>query len=137
MSEENKINMVELLIGIKEDVSVIKTKMSSFEEAQERDREFLSNKIDILEAQHEEDKISLQKKHQEDIKEITETLNEKISSLQEKVNSLQEEVNSLKRQKDEEDAKRWRAIVKYFLTALGGILVAKLPDILNLLTQKG
>lgn len=130
MSEENKINMVELLIGIKEDVSVIKTKMSSFEEAQERDREFLSNKIDILEAQHEEDKIALQKRHQEDIKEISEALNEKISS-------LQEEVNSLKRQKDEEDAKRWRAIVKYFLTALGGILVAKLPDILNLLTQKG
>lgn len=130
MSEENKINMVELLIGIKEDVSVIKTKMSSFEEAQERDREFLSNKIDILEAQHEEDKISLQKRHQEDIKEISEAFNEKISS-------LQEEVNSLKRQKDEEDAKRWRAVVKYFLTALGGILVAKLPDILNLLTQKG
>lgn len=130
MSEENKINMVELLIGIKEDVSVIKTKMSSFEEAQERDREFLSNKIDILEAQHEEDKIALQKKHQEDIKEISEAFNEKISS-------LQEEVNSLKRQKDEEDAKRWRAVVKYFLTALGGILVAKLPDILNLLTQKG
>jgi hypothetical protein len=130
MSEENKINMVELLIGIKEDVSVIKTKMSSFEEAQERDREFLSNKIDILEAQHEEDKIALQKKHQEDIKEIKEELNEKISS-------MQEEVNSLKRQKDEEDAKRWRAVVKYFLTALGGILVAKLPDILNLLTQKG
>lgn len=130
MSEENKINMVELLIGIKEDVSVIKTKMSSFEEAQERDREFLSNKIDILEAQHEEDKIALQKRHQEDIKEISEALNEKISS-------LQEEVNSLKRLKDEEDAKRWRAVVKYFLTALGGILVAKLPDILNLLTQKG
>ena len=130
MSEENKINMVELLIGIKEDVSVIKTKMSSFEEAQERDREFLSNKIDILEAQHEEDKIALQKRHQEDIKEINEAFNEKISS-------LQEEVNSLKRQKDEEDAKRWRAVVKYFLTALGGILVAKLPDILNLLTQKG
>lgn len=130
MSEENKINMVELLIGIKEDVSVIKTKMSSFEEAQERDREFLSNKIDVLEAQHEEDKIALQKRHQEDIKEISEAFNEKISS-------LQEEVNSLKRQKDEEDAKRWRAIVKYFLTALGGILVAKLPDILNLLTQKG
>jgi hypothetical protein len=130
MSEENKINMVELLIGIKEDVSVIKTKMSSFEEAQERDREFLSNKIDILEAQHEEDKIALQKRHQEDIKEIKEELNEKISS-------LQGEVNSLKRLKDEEDAKRWRAVVKYFLTALGGILVAKLPDILNLLTQKG
>jgi hypothetical protein len=130
MLEENKINMVELLIGIKEDVSVIKTKMSSFEEAQERDREFLSNKIDILEAQHEEDKIALQKRHQEDIKEIKEELNEKISS-------LQGEVNSLKRLKDEEDAKRWRAVVKYFLTALGGILVAKLPDILNLLTQKG
>lgn len=130
MSEENKINMVELLIGIKEDVSVIKTKMSSFEEAQERDREFLSNKIDILEAQHEEDKIALQKRHQEDIKEISEAFNEKISS-------LQEEVNYLKRAKDEEDAKRWRAVVKYFLTALGGILVAKLPDILNLLTQKG
>jgi hypothetical protein len=130
MSEENKINMLELLIGIKEDVSVIKTKMSSFEEAQERDREFLSNKIDILEAQHEEDKIALQKRHQEDIKEIKEELNEKISS-------MQEEVNSLKRLKDEEDAKRWRAVVKYFLTALGGILVAKLPDILNLLTQKG
>jgi hypothetical protein len=130
MSEENKINMLELLIGIKEDVSVIKTKMSSFEEAQERDREFLSNKIDTLEVQHEEDKIALQKRHQEDIKEIKEELNEKISS-------MQEEVNSLKRQKDEEDAKRWRAVVKYFLTALGGILVAKLPDILNLLTQKG
>lgn len=130
MSEENKINMVELLIGIKEDVSVIKTKMSSFEEAQERDREFLSNKIDILEAQHEEDKIALQKRHQEDIKEISEAFNEKISS-------LQEEVNSLKRLKDEEDAKRWRAVVKYFLTALGGIVVAKLPDILNLLTQRG
>lgn len=126
MSEENKINMVELLIGIKEDVSVIKTKMSSFEEAQERDREFLSNKIDILEAQHEEDKIALQKRHQDDIKELKEIITE-----------LKEEINSLKRQKDEEDAKRWRTVVKYFLTALGGIVVAKLPDILNLLTQKG
>lgn len=130
MSEENKINMVELLIGIKEDVSVIKTKMSSFEEAQERDREVFIGKVEELKAQHEEDKISLQKAHQEDIKELKETLNKRTSS-------LQEEVNYLKRLKDEEDAKRWRAVVKYFLTALGGIVVAKLPDILNLLTQKG
>lgn len=126
MSEENKINMVELLIGIKEDVSVIKTKMSSFEEAQERDREVFIEKLEAQKAQHEEDKIALQKRHQEDIKELKESITE-----------MKEEINSLKRQKDEEDAKRWRTVVKYFLTALGGILVAKLPDILNLLTQKG
>lgn len=126
MSEENKINMVELLIGIKEDVSVIKTKMSSFEEAQERDREVFIEKLEAQKAQHEEDKNTLQKRHQEDIKELKETITE-----------MKEEINSLKRQKDEEDAKRWRTVVKYFLTALGGIVVAKLPDILNLLTQKG
>lgn len=126
MSEENKINMVELLIGIKEDVSVIKTKMSSFEEAQERDREVFIEKLEAQKAQHEEDKNILQKRHQEDIKELKESITE-----------MKEEINSLKRKKDEEDAKRWRTVVKYFLTALGGILVAKLPDILNLLTQKG
>lgn len=133
MSEENKINMLELLIGIKEDVSVIKTKMSSFEEAQERDREFLSNKIDILEAQHEEDMKAMKAEHTEEMKELKESLSSRISIIQNIQNSLLGEVEGLKASKDIEDARKWRTVMKYILTAFGGIIVAKLPAIIRII----
>lgn len=129
----DEINMLELLIGIKEDVSVIKTKMSSFEEAQEKDREFLSNKIGELEAQHEEDMKAMKAEHTEEMKELKESLSSRISIIQNIQNSLLGEVEGLKASKDIEDARKWRTVMKYILTAFGGIIVAKLPAIIRII----
>ena len=131
MSEE--INMLELLIGIKEDVSVIKTKMSSFEEAQERDRETFINKSEELKKQHEEDIKEMKKEHEEEMRELKETLSSRISIIQNVQNNLVGEIETLKQAKDTEDARKWRTVMKYILTAFGGIVVAKLPVIVRVI----
>jgi hypothetical protein len=40
----------------------------------------------------------------------------------------------LKHAEERRDAKRWRTVMAFIGTALGGMLVAKLPDIIKTLT---
>ena len=95
MSEENKdINIIELLIGIKEDVSSIKTDMANFKESQRVERE--NTVKEITEVRNDCAKS---------IAELETRLSGKISNLQSVQNNLVGEVDLLKNAEEKKNAK--------------------------------
>ena len=118
MSEENKdINIIELLIGIKEDVSSIKTDMANFKESQRVERE--NTVKEITEVRNDCAKS---------IAALETRLSGKISNLQSVQNSLVGEVDLLKNAEDKKNAKRWKTVITYVCTSVGSIILVKIPD---------
>lgn len=110
------INMMELLLKISSDVSSIKTDIANFKEAQRLEKENTARELEDVRCDYK--------------KEITE-LEEKVNELDSKTDKLEKRVEELERADDTKDAKKWRTVTIYILTALGGMFVAKLPDIAN------
>lgn len=118
MSEENKdINIIELLIGIKEDVSSIKTDMANFKESQRVERE--NTVKEITEVRNDCAKS---------IADLETRLSSKISNLQSVQNNLVGEVDLLKNAEDKKNAKRWKTVITYVCTSVGSIILVKIPD---------
>ena len=118
MSEENKdINIIELLIGIKEDVSSIKTDMANFKESQRVERE--NTVKEITEVRNDCAKS---------IADLETRLSGKISNLQSVQNNLVGEVDLLKNAEDKKNSKRWKTVITYVCTSDGSIILVKIPD---------
>lgn len=100
------LNIIELLMGIKEDVSSIKTEMASFKEAQKVEKENTLKEIEDVRTDYKRD----------------------LADLESRIFS------KLKHAEERRDAKRWRTVMAFIGTALGGMLIAKLPDIIKTLT---
>ena len=101
MSEQNKeINIIELLMGIKEDVSSIKTDMANFKEAQRTEKDVIMKEISDVRTDYQRDLADLESG----------------------------DVDNLKTAEDKKFAKRYRTMIAFVLTALGGMALAKLPD---------
>lgn len=113
MEATKEINVMELLIKISNDVSSIKTDMENLKKNQAKDnadvREDCKREIDDLE----------------------ERMNAKITSLQNVQNTLVVDVDKLKHAEEAKDAKRWRTVIAFVGTGLGGMFLAKLPDIIR------
>lgn len=116
------INIIELLMGIKEAVSSIKTEMASFKEAQKVEKENTMREIDDVRTDYKRDLSDLEAR-----------LIGKINNMQTVQNNLVGDVDTLKHAEERKDAKRWRTVMAFIGTALGGMLVAKLPDIIKTL----
>ena len=114
------INMMELLLKISNDVSSIKTDMANFKEAQRLEKENTARELEDVRCDCK--------------KEITE-LEEKVDTLNTKIDKLEKRVEELERADDTKDAKKWRTVMIYIMTALGGMFVAKLPDIAKALVD--
>ena len=117
------INIVELLMGIKEDVSSIKTEMASFKEAQKVEKENTLKEIEDVRTDYKRDLADLESR-----------IVSKLNHMQTVQNNLVGDVDTLKHAEERRDAKRWRTVMAFIGTALGGMLVAKLPDIIKTLT---
>ena len=115
------INVVELLMQIKEDVSSIKTDMANFKESQKTEKENMAKAIEDVRSDC-----------QRDLKDLERTLMSKISSLQSVQNNLVGDVDTLKHSDDSKDAKKWRTVIAFVCTAIGGMIFAKLPDLIKL-----
>lgn len=128
MSAENeKINIIELLMGIKEDVSSIKTDMANFKEAQKTEREVIMKEISDVRTEYQRDIANLEAK-----------VMAKVNGLQSVQNNLVGDVDTLKHAEEKKDAKRYRTMIAFVLTALGGMALAKLPDfVVFLMKLKG
>ena len=113
----DKINIIELLMVIKEDVSSIKTDMVNFKEAQRIEKDTIMKEISAVRADYKRDLTDMESRFTTKIKDI--------QSVQ---NSLCGEVDTLKYAEDKKDAKRYRRIIAFIATALGGMILAKLPD---------
>ena len=117
------INIIELLMGIKEDVSSIKTEMASFKEAQKVEKENTLKEIDDVRTDYKRDLADLESR-----------LVSKLNHVQTVQNNLVGDVDTLKHAEERRDARRWRTVMAFIGTALGGMFIAKLPDIIKTLT---
>ena len=135
MSDEVKeINIIELLLKISNDVSSIKTDMINFKETQKSDKESIAKEI-----------AGMRSDCECDIKELNNNVNDKLQTLQNKLQTLQSvqntlvgDVDTLKHAEEKKEAKRYRTVIAFVITALGGMILAKLPDfIIYLIKIKG
>lgn len=123
MAEPSKeINMMELLLKISNDVSSIKTDMTNFKEAQRLEKENTTKEIADVRADYKRE-----------MEELDARLSERINNLQSVQNSLVGDVDTLKHAEEKKDATRWRTIIAFISTALGGMLLGKLPEIVRML----
>lgn len=126
MSEEAKkeINMMELLIKISNDVSSIKTDMTNFKEAQKLEKENTTKEI-----------ADVRNDYKRDLEDLESKVMSKIQNMQTVQNNLVGDVDTLKHAEEKKDAKRWKTTMAFIGTALGGLLLGKLPDIIgNIIT---
>ena len=118
MSEQNpNINIIELLMKIKEDVSSIKTDMANFKESQRTEKEVLMKEISDVRSDYKHDLTSLENK-----------VMSRMNNLQTVQASLVGEVDTLKHAEEKKDARKYRTTIAFILTAIGGMILAKLPD---------
>ena len=123
MSDEAKeINMLELLLKISNDVSSIKTDMTNFKEAQRLEKENTTKEMEDLRTDYKRD-----------IKELNDKLMSKLQTLQSVQNNLVGDVDTLKHVNKKKDAKRWKTTLAFIGTALSGLFIGKLPDIISTL----
>lgn len=121
MSEMNKdINIIELLMGIKEDVSSIKTDMANFKEAQRIEKETMTKEI-----------TEVRMNYKRELTDLETRITGKLNSLQSIQNNLVGDVDTLKHAEEKKDAKRWKTILAYIGTSVGSILVVKIPDFIS------
>ena len=123
MSEPIKeINIMELLLKISNDVSSIKTDMTNFKEAQRLEKENTTKEMEDLRTDYKRD-----------IKELNDRLMNKLQTLQSVQNNLVGDVDTLKHADEKKDAKRWKTTLAFIGTALSGLFIGKLPDIISTL----
>lgn len=115
MEATKEINVMELLIKISNDVSSIKTDMENLKKNQAKDN------------------ADVRADCQRDIEDLEKRMNTKINNIQSVQNILVGDVDTLKHAEESKDAKRWRTVIAFVGTALGGMLIAKLPDIVRTL----
>lgn len=120
--EAKEINMLELLLKISNDVSSIKTDMTNFKEAQRLEKENTTKEMEDLRTDYKRD-----------IKELNDRLMNKLQTLQSIQNNLVGDVDTLKHADEKKDAKRWKTTLAFIGTALSGLFIGKLPDIISTL----
>lgn len=120
--EPKEINIMELLLKISNDVSSIKTDMTNFKEAQRLEKENTTKEMEDLRTDYKRD-----------IKELNDRLMNKLQTLQSVQNNLVGDVDTLKHADEKKDAKRWKTTLAFIGTALSGLFIGKLPDIISTL----
>lgn len=129
MSENNeKINIVEILMVIKADVSAIKTDMTNFKEIQRTEKDALTRTINDLRASYLKDISELQSEMQRELTDLNTRVMTKVNNIQSVQNNLVGDIDDLKHGEEAKDARRYRTVVSFILTGLGGMVLAKLPD---------
>lgn len=117
MQDNKDLNVIDLLMGIKEDIASIKSDMTHFKESQEKERDNLTKEI-----------ADVRCDCQRQISDLDTKLTQQIASMQTVQNTMKSDLECLKHSDENKDAKRWRMTVRFILTALGGMLLAKIPD---------
>ena len=117
--QTEKINIIELLMDIKADVSSIKTDMANFKEAQRIEKENTSKAI-----------AEIRSGYKKDLKELETKIMVKIKDMQSVQNNLVGDIDTLKHAEEKKDAKRWKTAMTYIGTSVGSMILVKIPDFL-------
>ena len=115
--QTEKINIIELLMDIKADVSSIKTDMANFKEAQRIEKENTSKAI-----------AEIRSGYKKDLKELETKIMVKIKDMQSVQNNIVGDVDTLKHAEEKKDAKRWKTVMTYIGTSVGSMILVKIPD---------
>ena len=125
-TSNDKINILELLMGIKEDVSSIKTDMANFKESQRTEKDMIMKEISDVRADY-----------RRDLSDLETRVMGRITNMQSIQSNLVGDVDTLKQAEDKKDAKRWRTTIAFILTGLAGMALAKLPDFIAFCIKLG
>ena len=115
--QAEKINIIELLMDIKADVSSMKTDMANFKEAQRIEKENTSKAI-----------AEIRSGYKKDLKELETKIMVKIKDMQSVQNNIVGDVDTLKHAEEKKDAKRWKTVMTYIGTSVGSMILVKIPD---------
>lgn len=111
--QKNDINLSELLLKISTDVAEIKSDMSNFKESYKTEKENLLGKIEDVRKDLEKEQL---RQH-------------------DKIEQLDTDIRALKTAEDKKDAKKWRTVMAFVLTGLGGMLLSRLPEFFLLVAK--
>ena len=117
IEQTEKINIIELLMGIKADVSSIKTDMTNFKEAQKVEKENTAKDI-----------ADVRSDCKRDLKELEARVKAKLNNIQSVQNNLVGDVDTLKHAEEKKDAKRWKTVMAFIGTSVGSMILVKIPD---------
>ena len=115
--QTEQINIIELLMDIKADVSSIKTDMTNFKEAQKVEKE---NTV--------KDIADVRSDCERDLKELEARVMTKLNGIQSIQNNLVGDVDTLKHAEEKKDAKRWKTVMAFIGTSVGSMILVKIPD---------
>ena len=115
--QTEQINIIQLLMDIKADVSSIKTDMTNFKEAQKVEKE--NTVKDIADVRSECER---------DLKELEARVMTKLNGIQSVQNNLVGDVDTLKHAEEKKDAKRWKTVMAFIGTSVGSMILVKIPD---------
>ena len=110
------------------------TDMANFKETYKNDKDNLATVISDVRSDAKMELASAKSAFQIEIDAI-----KKVQEAQSKLIEAQaEEIQLLKNAEDKKDAKRWRTVIAFILTALGGFLVSHVFDFIKfVLNNKG
>lgn len=122
LAKKSDINVLELLIQISNDVSAIKTDLTNLKDSQTKDRADIDKCL-----------LDTRENSYKEVKAVKEAVNHRMNQLEEKVSTLEKEVDVLKHAEEKKDANKWKVVTAFILTAVGGMILAKIPDFISYL----
>lgn len=120
--KKSDINVLELLIQISNDVSAIKTDLTNLKDSQTKDRADIDKCL-----------LETRKEGHKEVEAVKEVVNHRMSQFEERVSTLEKEVDVLKHAEEKKDANKWKVVTAFILTAVGGMVLAKIPDFISYL----
>ena len=124
--KNDNINQMELLFKISNDVASIMSDLRNFQTNYNSDKQNTAEKIE-----------DVRKDYEKDIKEMKEAFDERLKQQDAQIKLLTTYTEALRTEKDKTDAKKYRTVVAFILTGIGGLLIGSIPFILKLLLQAG
>ena len=115
--QTEQINIIQLLMDIKADVSSIKTDMTNFKESQKVEKENTAKDI-----------ADVRSDCKRDLKELEARVMAKLNGIQSVQNNLVGDVDTLKHAEEKKDAKRWKTVMAFIGTSVGSMILVKIPD---------
>lgn len=124
-SAQDDINVMELLLKISENVSAIKTDMANFKETYKNEKDNLTTIINDVRS---DAKV--------DLAQAKSTLQMEIDAVKKVQEEHTKAIEKLQIADTEKDAKKWRVVIAFVLTAVGGFLMSYVFDFIKFVLNK-
>lgn len=124
-SAQDDINVMELLLKISENVSAIKTDMANFKETYKSEKDSLTTLINDVRSDA-----------RGDLAQAKSNLLLEIDAVKKVQEEHTKEIDALRNADNVKDAKKWRIVIAFILTAVGGFLMSYVFDFIKFVLSK-